>query len=1183
MKRPAGRVKYGLIAVIILFVSQANAAIYFTRASGNWNNPSTWSTAGYGGAAAASFPGAAAGDVVLLSGVTVTVTASTPFAITSMTISQNYNTGNNTKLVLATAATTLTCNSVSMIDNNRSDDVSIEVSNGTLQINGSCSITRSATNTQDELLQLYVWNNGRMNITGSLTYTYGRAKSNTENDNEIILEDNGRLDVTGNFTINHGNTNGDDNHFTFEMNDNSICNIGGNVSATISNSDDGDDLYFDLNGGTLSVTGTFTATVAASSTTSNTIATQIDGASMSTGNFNYIQSGGGGGDMSILMNKNSTARAALLTVNGAITFTHNAGDNMEIETNANSTLTSTGDLTMTLASSADGDNLYLDLNGGTVSVDDLTVSFASGASSSNFFYGEFDGATLNVAGNVSVAQSGGGGNGDINFWLNASSTANATAVNVSGNMYFHHNGGDNYEIELNNNSAMTINGSLTDTLISNDGDDYVIDVNGGTLTVRQNFNHVQTTSGGTTEDLNIRIDGSGIFNVDGNVNIDHSVGGQVIVYLNNGAGSTAQMNTGGNFYLNHLAAADGVYLETNQSSAFTVDGNFTINNNAGGGDNARIRLYNSSTFTVSGNMVLNLLSGSSAVTDRCEVDINGGTLTVAGDMTLYSTSGENNFITLDGTCTLDVRGTLTLQNAGGNLMYVYQGNGSGSPTVLAGSLIMNDTGGGQTRFRLYNSSTLTVTNNITLTALAATQIDIALYSTSRLRIGGSFIRSATPNRFGILSSASAATVEYNGTAPQTIAGDAGSGGDAFAYGNVILNNTGAAAPQFSMTTAEGNATIPSSSSLTFTDGIVASVSSAFFVISNNATVSGASDNSHVDGPIRKVGTQAFTFPVGDNGNYQPAGISAPSNATHHFTAQYIAVDPDGSYDDLSKDATLNHISSCEYWNIERTFGASSVTVTLFWDAGSCGVDDLPAMRVAQWDGTVWRDRGQGGTTGTPAAGSVYSSAAITTFPTPAPFTLASSNGNNPLPVELVSFEVKPENSKARLNWVTASEKDNDYFDIERSGDGINFMKIGQVKGSGNSNVTLNYMWYDLKPLQSLSYYRLKQVDFNGNFEYSRIQSCVFNGKKEGNSFTLYPNPNSDHKVYIRFNSEQEEKKMSVDIFDLNGVKVYSNVIAELDNSSRNGLLKTPQDLPKGVYIVSLHNSDSIEKQLLVIN
>ncbi len=1169
------------LLISILSIGNIEAATYYSRATGNWNNTNTWSTTSYGGAVAASTPGAGAGDVVMISGFTVTVTATPTNAVASIIMSQTNNTGNDTKLYLNTTGIILTCNLLSLNDNNRGDNMDVEVAQGTLQVNGTATFVRSTSNSQNERLRLYINNTGRVNITGNLDFTLNRAQNNQSGGNEIEIINSGRLDVTGNFNATIGNNNGDDNDFEFVMNNTAICNVGGNASLTVSNSNDGDDLTFDLNGGTFTVSGTVTGTIAASATSSNSLEILIDGSTMSTGALTFTQSGGGNGDMNIKLNSSSTATPAALTVNGNLTYTHNNGDNMEIENNSNATITITQDLSVTLSASSDGDNVYLDFNGGTVNAVNGTITMAGGATSSNYIYFNVDGTTVGFTGNLTLIQNGGGGNGDMNFFLNANATSVATAVTVGGNLMLDHGGGDNYEIELNNNSTLTITGNMTDTLASSDGDDFFIDINGGTFTVSQNFNHVQTTLGGTTEDLNIRIDGTGRFNIGNDVYLNHRLGGQISIYTNTNAGSTAEFNVGRDFTIYHAGAADGEYIQTDQSSRFTVGRNFLIDNNASGGDNARIRMNNTCTFNVGGNFTMNLLSGLTTVTDNIEVDLNGGAMSVGGNLTMNSSSGNDAIITIDASTTsLSVTGTLILQHTGGDLNYITLGNASGSPTVTIGGLTINDAGGNITYCRLYNSSILNVNGNITLSALAASQVDIGVYSTSELRIRGNFIRAASPSRFGVLSCATGSTVEYNGTSLQTIAGDGGDGADGFAYGGVRLNN----AAGFTMTATEGVATIPNGASLTFTIGIVNSSSSAFFIIANGASVNSASNTSYVDGPIRKVGNSSFTFPIGDNGNYQPATISAPSNATHHFTAQYFSANPGLLYNPLSLGAGIDHISKCEYWNIDRTSGASTVTITVAFDAGSCGVTSLAALRIARWDGTTWVDQGNGGTTGTTSAGTIVNGTAITTYLSPnSPFTLASSTSSNPLPVEMISFNAKALASSVALNWSTATETNNDYFEVQRSQEGSTFETIKRIKGAGNSNRVNNYDCTDEHPYRGVSYYRLKQVDFNGEYSISdtKLVKFLMNNKKE--DIVVFPNPSNGNLLNIAFTDPvSNTSPIKIQIFDQAGKLILTIDDSMIMNNDGNLLLKLNNRLESGLYILKLTEDENIFNKLIVI-
>ncbi len=89
------------------------------------------------------------------------------------------------------------------------------------------------------------------------------------------------------------------------------------------------------------------------------------------------------------------------------------------------------------------------------------------------------------------------------------------------------------------------------------------------------------------------------------------------------------------------------------------------------------------------------------------------------------------------------------------------------------------------------------------------------------------------------------------------------------------------------------------------------------------------------------------------------------------------------------------------------------------------------------------------------------------------------------PINLTKFDYILKDNTISINWQTASESNSDYFDIERSVDGIKFEKIGSIKAAGNSTTTKNYSFIDSKP-NYINHYRLKQVDLNGKVDYSRL-------------------------------------------------------------------------------------------------
>lgn len=336
------------------------------------------------------------------------------------------------------------------------------------------------------------------------------------------------------------------------------------------------------------------------------------------------------------------------------------------------------------------------------------------------------------------------------------------------------------------------------------------------------------------------------------------------------------------------------------------------------------------------------------------------------------------------------------------------------------------------------------------------------------------------------------------------------------------------------------------------------------ILGDNVATSGATNSGFVDGPMRKIGNDAFTFPVGSNDTlHAPIRISAPSTTTDHFTAEHLYLDPDPTYDRTSLQAGIDHISMCEYWILERTNGASNVQVSLSWDTPrSCGVASLPALLVARWNGTMWVNEGNGATTGNTTTGTVRSTGSVSVFDFTGPFTLATTTSINDLPIELLSFEAKQINSHVNLNWSTASETENDFFTIEKTIDGQNFEFVSIVDGAGTSNQINNYFDTDHNPFEGVSYYRLKQTDLNGHSSYSDLKRVEFNSNEI--EFSLYPNPSTGQDFFIEwFNSDSN---LNLEIRDITGRLIYTKV---LDANSGRNYIQLNDQLAAGTYLVTL--------------
>lgn len=111
--------------------------------------------------------------------------------------------------------------------------------------------------------------------------------------------------------------------------------------------------------------------------------------------------------------------------------------------------------------------------------------------------------------------------------------------------------------------------------------------------------------------------------------------------------------------------------------------------------------------------------------------------------------------------------------------------------------------------------------------------------------------------------------------------------------------------------------------------------------------------------------------------------------------------------------------------------------------------------------------------------------------------------SSPLPVELLSFHAWPLNDKVRLEWSTATERDNAGFRVQRSVDLARWEEVAFVPGAGNSNTMITYAGTDMHPIPGQAYYRLQQVDYDGTVDHSPIRSVV---SKDRNDLHLWPNP-----------------------------------------------------------------------------
>jgi hypothetical protein len=174
----------------------------------------------------------------------------------------------------------------------------------------------------------------------------------------------------------------------------------------------------------------------------------------------------------------------------------------------------------------------------------------------------------------------------------------------------------------------------------------------------------------------------------------------------------------------------------------------------------------------------------------------------------------------------------------------------------------------------------------------------------------------------------------------------------------------------------------------------------------------------------------------------------------------------------------------------------------------------------------------------------------------------------PTPIELISFSGRNNGEQNELNWITATETNNDYFSIERSIDAVNFKNVATIDGAGNSAQTIHYNVFDEAPLNGLSYYRLKQTDYDGKYSFSNTIS-LFRNKLEFEIINVY---NSYEQGILEATINCSGNcVIQVELYDIQGKKIFSS---EANSSGSVTIISIPmENLGQGIYLLKAYNGN----------
>lgn len=433
---------------------------------------------------------------------------------------------------------------------------------------------------------------------------------------------------------------------------------------------------------------------------------------------------------------------------------------------------------------------------------------------------------------------------------------------------------------------------------------------------------------------------------------------------------------------------------------------------------------------------------------------------------------------------------------------------------------------------------------------------------------------------GTISGTTAGVLNLNGTSTQNINGTAV---NTTTFGKININNsngvslgtnvdvTGTTGVDF----LQGPLTL-NASNIRFASGSTwanTNTSTKFFITNGLGLVSAQNAGAAVQYPVGvATGTTNYTpITITNAGISDSYGVRVQSG----FRTNYNSSDgaPSGSL--------INTFVVNVSWIVnEGVAGNSALTTTLQWNSANetTGFDrTLSMVGYYRYALSNWAVSSIGGITNVGGAFAKTVSPALTSFSF---LPISIGTASSPLPIELLDFSVKRVNNDAHLEWSTASETNNDHFEIERSLDGVTYKQIGTEKGAGNSTQVINYEMNDVNAgdfvLNGTIYYRLKQVDYDGKYSYSNIQNVFFSDEA---STLIYPNPTQGN-LTISYTAASEYEIM-IRVIDILGAIVKEQKIQT--DRGKHDLKLDLNELANGHYKIMLIAPSGVLTEKIVVS
>ncbi|MEX0812796.1 MAG: Calx-beta domain-containing protein [Chitinophagales bacterium] len=540
-------------------------------------------------------------------------------------------------------------------------------------------------------------------------------------------------------------------------------------------------------------------------------------------------------------------------------------------------------------------------------------------------------------------------------------------------------------------------------------------------------------------------------------------------------------------------------------------------------------------------------------------DVSSAHLYISGYASLEL--GSNTLSINEGS--MEIYGTLDMGT--GTISYAANGNQS-IAHVTYNNLKLEGSG-----FKTLNGNTIVNGNLI----LDAGTLDANNSSNYSLQVAGNWV-----NNGGAFEPRNA-EVELNGAVEQSIT----SNGTAF----YDLTISGSGPYQLLDDVSVNNV-------LNLQNGIISTQSNKL-IISNSAeaAITNYSTDAFINGNLERAvtsGDNEYFFPVGNGENttnYHPAEVASNSLVgVNNITVYFSNVERHSDEDMEAVDSWLDYQALCHdgLWIITPDQQPSGGTYNVkLYIINMAGLEDnkfavikrpegAPDAKAWSAQGSINAKNGQGRKISDGYALRMD----LSSF---SEFGIGEgSESGDGLPVELMYFNAFKNGDKAQLEWLTATEINSDAFEIQRSDNAIDFKSIGRVEAQGNSVEEVEYVFIDKKPLKGDNYYRLKQIDKDGQYEIFPVKQVYFDTFNKEIEVNIYPNPSNGKHLNIDLkNIAREDQRLELKIYDTRGRQVfeYGNFVSE------NNKIILNESLTSGIYILDIQIEKFSQKVKWIIN